>query len=240
MLELPELPPHPLSNRAPEKVPNRQRRSVNLLTRRRVRREIAGKATTASTGRYAGQPGDAGLRPSDVVTVCCVLILRDTGVGLDPTVTLEGVKVHVAYAGRLAQLIVTTPVNVPTVPMLKLKFAGCPPETVAVEAPVAGGKTKSGATTVPAKLTLCDVAPTELTVTIALSSPVLVGLNETVTLHVALTATVGPQAEATVKSVEFCPATVNTKFASAMVPELRSVNVCCAKVPADIFPNERD
>ena len=160
--------------------------------------------------------------------------------GLDPTVTLEGVKVHVAYIGKLAQLIVTTPANVPTVPMLKLKFASCPAETVAVDAPVGGGRTKSGATTVPAKLTLCGIALAESTVSTALSSPVLVGLNETVRLHVAFTASVAPQAEVTVKSVEFCPATVSTTFASGMLPEFRSISVCCAKVPADIVPNERD
>jgi hypothetical protein len=126
LLELPDpgLPPHPLSNSALEKIVSRQKTNFTLLKQRRVRRDIAGNATrTASAGREAGPRGVSGLCRKNVVTVCCVLMLRDPGVRLDPTVMLEGVKVHVAYAGKLAQLIVTTPVNAPTVPMLKLKFA---------------------------------------------------------------------------------------------------------------------
>lgn len=166
--------------------------------------------------------------------------LRDTGVGVDPTVKLAGVKVQVAYMGRLVQLIVTTPVNSPTVPMPKLKFADCPADTVAVEAPVGGDRTKSGTTAVPAKLRLCGAVPAELTVKTALSSPLPVGLNEMFTPHVAFTATVAPQPEFTVKSAEFCPPTATATFVSATLPEFCSVSVCCAPLPIDTLPNEID
>jgi hypothetical protein len=167
-------------------------------------------------------------------------MLKDTAVGVTPAVKVAGVKVHVAYMGRLAQLIVTTPVNPPMVPMLKSKFAGLPAGTVAVEAPAGDGRTKSGTTAIPVKLTLCGAVPVELTVTTALSSPFPVGLNEMLMLQVAFTPTAAPQPEFTVKSVEFCPVTAIATVASATLPEFCNVSVCCATLPTDMLPNEMD
>jgi hypothetical protein len=167
-------------------------------------------------------------------------MLKDTVVGVTPVVKVAGIKVHVAYIGRLVQLIVTTPVNPPTLPMLKSKFAGLPEGTVAVEVPAGEGSTKSGTTAVPVKLTLCGAVPVELTVATALSSPFPVGLNEMLILHVAFTAAAAPQPEFTVKSVALCPVTVIATVASATLPEFRKVRVCCATLPMDTLPNEMD
>lgn len=121
-------------------------------------------------------------------------MLSATDVGADPKMNVDGEKLHVAYAGRFEQLIVTVPLNVPDSLTLRLKFAGCPAGTVALEL-VGGGSTKSGAVPAPESAVACEPAPEALTVRVALSFPAVEGLKFTVKMHVAPGATLDPQLE---------------------------------------------
>jgi hypothetical protein len=161
-----------------------------------------------------------------------VLILRPTDVGVDPSVKLDGVKLHAAYAGRLEQLIAMVPLNVPDSLTLRLKLAGWPAGTVAVDEPVGVGNTKSDAVPLPDNATICKLAPEALTVRVALSLLAVEGLKVIVIVQVAAEAMLPPQPEVTTKSAALVPLTPVVTPVSATVPEFVTVTVCCALEPS--------
>lgn len=91
----------------------RHNRPASCIVPRRFRmlREKSGSIRHKAIGArrpYRSVPSRDLFR--DAVTVCCVAILRVTVVGAEPTAKLAGLKVQLAYAGRLLQLMVTVPV----------------------------------------------------------------------------------------------------------------------------------
>jgi hypothetical protein len=237
----PPEPPHPISVNVPAYITSSQRRRYTLRRRRRTRRDAAGNANSAaSLAKLAGQSGTSEPGRTDATTVCCVLMLSVTGVGVDPTVKLAGVKVQAAYAGRFVQLIATVPVNAPYWLTFRLKAAGCPAGTVAEAEPVGAGSTKSGVVEVPEMATACAVTPAAPSVSVALLVPVTEGMKVILTVQFPPAERMEPQLEAAVKSGAFWPLTATEIFERGTALEFCTVSTCCALAPTGSWPNESD
>lgn len=122
-----------------------------------------------------------------------------------------------------------------------MKFADCPACTVLVPDPDGGGSTKSGAVPVPPRLTFCAAVPSAVTANVAMRSPVADGVNTTVMVQLALTASVVLQVLLPILNpAAFVPAREPAIFDRGNRPLLSMVTFICPVFPTATCPKEID
>ena len=164
------------------------------------------------------------LRDHAAVGLNVTVILQD-----DPAGTCAVLQLSVSEKSPVASMLLTVKLAFPELVTVTAFVALLLPINTPLKLRLVGDSVTAGAVPVPLKATLCGLpAALSVTLTVDVRVPVLVGVNTTLIVQLALLASVDPQVFVCVKSRRSPPVSLMPINDSVDVPVLVTVTTCAA------------